>query len=106
MLGVSELDGNPEGGHREHASSLYSGGGRGACRVKRGDDRSPLEAKRIHGESQRLGPQRELRDRGINGTDPIVLALDSAGTGCSVVVAAGRTVLGTESDAATHGQAE
>jgi tRNA threonylcarbamoyladenosine biosynthesis protein TsaB len=34
------------------------------------------------------------------------LALDSAGSGCSVVVASGETVLGAESDTAMHGQAE
>jgi hypothetical protein len=33
------------------------------------------------------------------GTDP-------AGSGCSVVVASGETVLGAESDLAMHGQAE
>jgi tRNA threonylcarbamoyladenosine biosynthesis protein TsaB len=38
--------------------------------------------------------------------DPVVLALDSAGLGCSVVVASGETVLGAESDTAMHGQAE
>lgn len=38
--------------------------------------------------------------------DPVVLALDSAGSGCSVVVASGKTVLGAESDSAMHGQAE
>ena len=38
--------------------------------------------------------------------DPVVLALDSAGSGCSVVVASGETVLGAESDTAMHGQAE
>ena len=36
----------------------------------------------------------------------MVLALDSAGSGCSVVVASGETVLGAESDTAMHGQAE
>jgi tRNA threonylcarbamoyladenosine biosynthesis protein TsaB len=34
------------------------------------------------------------------------LALDSAGSGCSVVVASGETVLGAERDTAMHGQAE
>jgi tRNA threonylcarbamoyladenosine biosynthesis protein TsaB len=38
--------------------------------------------------------------------NPVVLALDSAGSGCSVVVACGEIVLGAESDAALHGQAE
>ncbi len=38
--------------------------------------------------------------------DPVVLAFDSAGLGCSVVVASGETVLGAEFDAAMHGQAE
>ena len=38
--------------------------------------------------------------------DPVVLALDSAGLGCSVVVASGETVLGAEFDTAMHGQAE
>jgi tRNA threonylcarbamoyladenosine biosynthesis protein TsaB len=38
--------------------------------------------------------------------DPVVLAFDSAGLGCSVVVASGETVLGAESDTAMHGQAE
>ena len=38
--------------------------------------------------------------------DPVVLALDSAGLGCSVVVASGETVLGAQSDTAMHGQAE
>jgi tRNA threonylcarbamoyladenosine biosynthesis protein TsaB len=38
--------------------------------------------------------------------DPVVLAFDSAGSGCSVVVASGETVLGAESDTAMHGQAE
>ena len=38
--------------------------------------------------------------------DPVVLALNSAGSGCSVVVATGETVLGAESDTAIHGQAE
>jgi tRNA threonylcarbamoyladenosine biosynthesis protein TsaB len=37
---------------------------------------------------------------------PVVLGLDSAGSGCSVVVASGETVLGSESDTAMHGQAE
>lgn len=35
-----------------------------------------------------------------------MLALDSAGSGCSVVIAAGDTVLAAERCAATHGQAE
>jgi tRNA threonylcarbamoyladenosine biosynthesis protein TsaB len=39
-------------------------------------------------------------------TDPVALALEAAGSGCSVVVASGETVLGAESDAAMHGQAE
>src|SRR5207237_966442 len=38
--------------------------------------------------------------------DPVVLAFDSTGSGCSVVVALGATVLVAESDAAMHGQAE
>jgi len=38
--------------------------------------------------------------------EPIVLALDSAGSGCSVVVAAGETVLATERCATARGQAE
>ena len=38
--------------------------------------------------------------------EPIVLALDSAGLGCSVLVAAGGTVLAAERSAAMHGQAE
>ncbi len=38
--------------------------------------------------------------------NPVVLALASAGLGCSVVVASGETVLGAESDTAMHGQAE
>jgi tRNA threonylcarbamoyladenosine biosynthesis protein TsaB len=38
--------------------------------------------------------------------DPVVLALDSAGSGCSVVVASGETVLGAECDTAMYGQAE
>ena len=38
--------------------------------------------------------------------NPVVLALDSAGSGCSVVVASGEMVLGAESDTALHGQAE
>ncbi len=42
---------------------------------------------------------------GVAG-DPVVLALDSAGLGCSVVVASGETVLGAEFDRAMHGQAE
>jgi tRNA threonylcarbamoyladenosine biosynthesis protein TsaB len=37
---------------------------------------------------------------------PTVLALDSAGSGCSVVVAAGETVLAAEHCETTHGQAE
>jgi tRNA threonylcarbamoyladenosine biosynthesis protein TsaB len=37
---------------------------------------------------------------------PIVLALDSAGSGCSVVVAAGETVLAAERCTAARGQAE
>jgi tRNA threonylcarbamoyladenosine biosynthesis protein TsaB len=37
---------------------------------------------------------------------PIVLALDSAGLGCSAVVAAGETVLGAERFTIEHGQAE
>ena len=39
-------------------------------------------------------------------TGPVVLALDSAGSGCSVVVASGETVLDAEYDTAMHGQAE
>jgi tRNA threonylcarbamoyladenosine biosynthesis protein TsaB len=49
----------------------------------------------------------------LNGLDmraasgePIVLALDSAGSGCSVVVAAGERVLAAERCAAARGQAE
>jgi len=38
--------------------------------------------------------------------EPVVLAFDSAGLGCSVVVASGETVLGAERDVAAHGQAE
>ena len=38
--------------------------------------------------------------------EPIVLALDSAGLGCSVLVAVGETVLAVERSAAMHGQAE
>ena len=38
--------------------------------------------------------------------EPIVLALDSAGSGCSVVVAAGETVLAAEQCTTAHGQAE
>jgi tRNA threonylcarbamoyladenosine biosynthesis protein TsaB len=38
--------------------------------------------------------------------DPVILAFDSAGSGCSVVVASGESVLGAQSDAAIHGQAE
>ena len=38
--------------------------------------------------------------------DPIVLALDSAGLGCSVAVASGATVLSIEQDTAIYGQAE
>jgi len=37
---------------------------------------------------------------------PVVLALDSAGLGCSAVVAIGETVLGAERLQAVHGQAE
>src|SRR4029077_9091147 len=37
---------------------------------------------------------------------PVVLALDSAGLGCSVVVASGETVLPAGFDTAMHGQAE
>ena len=42
---------------------------------------------------------------GVPG-DPVVLALYSAGSGCSVVAALGATILVAESDAAMHGQAE
>jgi len=38
--------------------------------------------------------------------EPIVLALDSAGSGCSVVVATGETVLAAERCTTAHGQAE
>jgi tRNA threonylcarbamoyladenosine biosynthesis protein TsaB len=38
--------------------------------------------------------------------EPTVLALDSAGSGCSVVVAAGETVLAAERCTTAHGQAE
>jgi tRNA threonylcarbamoyladenosine biosynthesis protein TsaB len=38
--------------------------------------------------------------------ESIVLALDSAGSGCSVVVAAGETVLAAEQCTTAHGQAE
>jgi tRNA threonylcarbamoyladenosine biosynthesis protein TsaB len=38
--------------------------------------------------------------------EPIVLALDSAGSGCSVVVAAGETVLAAERCTIAHGHAE
>jgi tRNA threonylcarbamoyladenosine biosynthesis protein TsaB len=38
--------------------------------------------------------------------EPIVLALDSAGSGCSVVVAAGETVLAAEQCTTAHAQAE
>jgi tRNA threonylcarbamoyladenosine biosynthesis protein TsaB len=38
--------------------------------------------------------------------EPIVLALDSAGSGCSVLVAAGDTVLAAERCTTAHGQAE
>lgn len=46
--------------------------------------------------------------QGVTGAQerPVVLALDSAGSGCSVVVAAGETVLGAERLATMHGQAE
>src|SRR6516165_5658347 len=38
--------------------------------------------------------------------EPVVLALDSAGSGCSVVIAAGETVLAAERCETVHGQAE
>ena len=49
-----------------------------------------------------------LNDQGMTATSgrPIVLALDSAGSGCSVVVAAGETVLAAERCTTAHGQAE
>src|SRR6266404_5761380 len=104
MFGMSELDGNPKGRHREHASSLHPRGDRGASDIKRGDEASLLEAKRIPREPQGL----DHNGNCVTGVprDPVVLALDSAGLGCSVVVASGETVLGAESDTAMHGQAE
>ena len=39
-------------------------------------------------------------------SDPVVLAVDSAGLGCSVVVASGAAVLSAEQDTAIYGQAE
>ncbi len=49
-----------------------------------------------------------LKDHSITAAsgEPTVLALDSAGSGCSVVVAAGGNVLAAEVCATAHGQAE
>jgi tRNA threonylcarbamoyladenosine biosynthesis protein TsaB len=49
-----------------------------------------------------------LSGQGVAATsgEPIVLALDSAGSGCSVVLAAGETVLAAERCASARGQAE
>ena len=47
----------------------------------------------------------DLSMRAASG-EPIVLALDSAGSGCSVVVAAGETVLAAERCTIARGQAE
>lgn len=49
-----------------------------------------------------------LSSQGVTAAsgEPIVLALDSAGSGCSVVVAAGETVLAAERCANTRGQTE
>ncbi len=44
-----------------------------------------------------------MRDR---GSRPLVLALDSAGSGCSAAVSVGATILATQSIAGLHGQAE
>ena len=76
MLRVPELDRDVEGGHREHATPLYSGGGRGACRQpprrsvpwsKKVEGAPPAVAKNIQEFIARKQPGREIFD-GINSS--------------------------------------
>lgn len=64
----------------------------------------PIGCKEAHNPDPTLIPQDVSNRAGL--AEPIVLALDAAGSGCSVVVAAGETVLAVERSTSAHGQAE
>jgi tRNA threonylcarbamoyladenosine biosynthesis protein TsaB len=131
MFRVPKLDRNTEGGNRKHASALHPRGRRGASglngpfwhpgyigiapegaakrfslsfgRVEEGVT-APARSDEVRNSDRTM----TLNSRSITAAlrEPTVLALDSAGSGCSVVVAAGENVLAAERCTIAHGQAE
>jgi tRNA threonylcarbamoyladenosine biosynthesis protein TsaB len=65
---------------------------------------APVGARGAHNPDATVIPGDLSKSTGLR--DPIVLAIDSAGSGCSVVVAAGATVLAAERCTTERGQAE
>ncbi|MGH7060912.1 MAG: tRNA (adenosine(37)-N6)-threonylcarbamoyltransferase complex dimerization subunit type 1 TsaB, partial [Stellaceae bacterium] len=87
MLGLPELDRDPEGRDRKYAAPLHSRSRRGAGGLSQtGEARAGQ------------GPPGQR--------SPLVLAIDTAGAACSVAVGRGDGLLGTEELAMAHGQAE